>query len=81
MLGSSNSGAIVIAGGSGFLGVSLATYLVSRGRSVVILSGHAPKPPGPWKHVSWDARSLGPWSQELNGAAGLINRWAAASTA
>jgi uncharacterized protein len=73
MSGSSNSGAIVIAGGSGFLGISLATYLASRGRSVVILSRHAPKARGPWKHVSWDARSLGPWGRELDGAEGLVN--------
>jgi NAD dependent epimerase/dehydratase family enzyme len=37
-------GQIVIAGGSGFLGVSLATHLAASGRSVVILSRHSPKP-------------------------------------
>jgi hypothetical protein len=67
------SGPIVIAGGSGFLGVSLATHLAASGRSVVILSRHPPKPNGPWRHVTWDARSLGEWRRELDGAAGLIN--------
>lgn len=50
---------IVIAGGSGFLGISLARYLVTEGFSVVILSRHAPVT-GPWSHQTWDGRSLGP---------------------
>lgn len=65
--------AIVIAGGSGFLGISLATHLAAAGVSVVLLSRHAPKLSGPWQHVSWDARTLGDWSRELDGAAGLVN--------
>jgi uncharacterized protein (TIGR01777 family) len=67
------SGTIVIAGGSGFLGVSLAHALVATGRSVVILSRSAPKISGPWKHTRWDGRSLGPWATELDGAAALVN--------
>jgi len=63
----------VIAGGSGFLGVSLAHHLAGRGASVVILSRTAPKLSGPWQHVTWDARTLATWTQHLNGAAGLIN--------
>src|ERR1044071_3935397 len=50
------SGHIVIAGGSGFLGISLATHLADSGASVVVLSRGAPKPAGAWRHVSWDAR-------------------------
>ncbi len=64
---------VVIAGGSGFLGVSLATYLAERGWSIAILSRHAPSAPGPWRHVSWDARTLVDWRHELNGAAALVN--------
>lgn len=67
------NGRIVIAGGSGFLGVSLATHLTAAGHQVVILSRHSPKVAGPWKYVTWDARSLGDWAKELNGAAGLVN--------
>jgi uncharacterized protein len=69
----SRSGAVVIAGGSGFLGVSLAHDLAAAGRDVVILSRHAPKPNGPWRHVTWDARTLGEWHRELDGAMGLVN--------
>jgi uncharacterized protein (TIGR01777 family) len=67
------SGRIVIAGGSGFLGVSLAKHLSSHGASVVILSRNAPKVAGPWSHLSWDARTLGEWKSGLDGAGGLIN--------
>jgi uncharacterized protein (TIGR01777 family) len=64
---------IVIAGGSGFLGVSLAHHLAASGAAVVILSRHAPNIPGPWRHVPWDAHSLGPWQCDLDGAVGLVN--------
>lgn len=63
----------IIAGGSGFLGVSLAHYLADRGASVVILSRNAPKTSGPWRHVIWDGRTLGEWRKELSEAAGLVN--------
>lgn len=64
---------IVIAGGSGFLGVSLAHHLAAKGHGVVILSRSAPRVAGPWSHVAWDARTLGPWMSELNGATGIVN--------
>jgi uncharacterized protein (TIGR01777 family) len=66
-------GPIVIAGGSGFLGISLATHLAASGKSIVLLSRHPPKATGPWRHVSWDARTLGEWRRELDGAIGLVN--------
>lgn len=66
-------GKIVIAGGSGFLGLSLATHLADRGAAVVILSRTPPKVVGPWKHVGWDARTVGDWRNELKDAAGLVN--------
>jgi uncharacterized protein (TIGR01777 family) len=40
---------------------------------VVILSRRAPKLTGPWRHVAWDARTLGDWSAVLDGASGLVN--------
>ena len=65
-------GRFVIAGGSGFLGLSLAQHLASRGAMVTILSRRAPAP-GPWKHVPWDARTIGPWTKTLDGVSGLVN--------
>ena len=66
-------GPIVIAGGSGFLGTSLAYHLTAAGHEIVLLSRHEPKSKGPWKFVSWDARSVGEWRHVLSGAAGVVN--------
>ena len=41
--------------------------------NVVLLSRRPPKVGGPWRHVTWDARTLGDWKQFLNGAGGLVN--------
>jgi hypothetical protein len=67
------SSKIVIAGGSGFLGLSLAKYLTDRGARVVILSRAAPVISGAWEHVVWDGRSLGAWKDSLRGVSGLVN--------
>jgi len=67
------SGRIVIAGGSGFLGINLARHLHELGCAVIIFSRHAPKIDGPWRHAAWDARTVGDWTAHLDGAAGLVN--------
>ncbi|MEX2015958.1 MAG: TIGR01777 family oxidoreductase [Candidatus Hydrogenedentales bacterium] len=68
------AGRIVIAGGSGFLGLNLARHLIKLEGEVVLLSRHAPAATGGWRHVAWDARSLeGGWANELDGAAALVN--------
>jgi uncharacterized protein (TIGR01777 family) len=66
-------GRVVIAGGSGFLGISLATHLANKGRSVAILSRNPPLCDGTWSHLTWDARTLGDWSRSLDGSFGLVN--------
>jgi uncharacterized protein (TIGR01777 family) len=64
---------VVIAGGSGFLGASLAQHLAGGGWRIVILSRSRPRVAGPWEHVPWDARTIGGWTACLDGAAGLVN--------
>jgi len=66
------SSRIVIAGGSGFLGINLARHLCARGYRVTILSRSQPSP-GPWQHVTWDGRNDGAWRDCLDGPAGLVN--------
>lgn len=73
MAESLRSSPIVIAGGSGFLGISLATHLSAAGSQVIILSRKPPRVNGPWRHVAWDARTPGDWISTLDGAAGLVN--------
>lgn len=64
---------VVIAGGSGFLGVSLALHLEKKGFEVTLLSRSRPKFDGPWKHVVWDGRSLGEWTSCISGATAIVN--------
>lgn len=66
-------GKVVIAGGSGFLGVSLTNHLSSLGAEVVILSRSRLKGAARGKHVLWDARTVGDWVKELDGASALVN--------
>lgn len=62
---------IVIAGGSGFLGVSLAAHLKTAGYEVVSLSRRNVNPPA--SHIPWDARTLAGWAAALDGAGAIIN--------
>jgi uncharacterized protein (TIGR01777 family) len=61
---------VVIAGGSGFLGNSLAACLSALHYRVVILSRSPAALAG---IVQWDARTPGPWCETLEGAAAVIN--------
>jgi len=67
------SGRIVIAGGSGFVGQNLARHLTSLGYDVVILSRRSASESEAGRFVNWDARSLGDWIDELDGAAAVVN--------
>src|SRR6056297_219469 len=49
---------IVIAGGSGFLGLSMAEAFLRSGADVTILSRSVPGATGAWKHMLWDGRTL-----------------------
>lgn len=64
---------IVIAGGSGFLGVSMAKSFMADGASVTILSRSVPKVNGDWNHHCWDARTLGPWVGAIDATDAVIN--------
>ena len=62
---------VIIPGGSGQVGTILARALVGDGHEVVVLSR---RPAGaPWRVVAWDARTLGKWASELEGADVIIN--------
>ncbi|MCC9609387.1 TIGR01777 family oxidoreductase [Blastopirellula sp. JC732] len=64
---------IVIAGGSGFLGLSLAEHLSRAGGEVVILSRSRPQADGRWTHLFWDGRTPGEWVSTLDGADAVVN--------
>ena len=62
---------VVIPGGTGQVGTVLARAFHSAGDDVVVLS----RSPGsaPWRVERWDARSVGAWTSELEGADVVIN--------
>jgi uncharacterized protein (TIGR01777 family) len=62
---------IVIPGGSGHIGTSLAHFLHENGHDVVVLSRRPGA--GAWRFVEWDGESLGPWVSEIEGAGAVIN--------
>lgn len=64
---------VVIAGGSGFLGISMASEFAGAGADVTILSRSKPKVSGPWSTEVWDGRSVGDWVRLLDGADALVN--------
>jgi len=64
---------IVIAGGSGFLGQSLARHLSSAGADVVTISRSRLPAAVQWRHATWDARTVGEWARHLDGAEGIVN--------
>ncbi|MEP3481082.1 MAG: DUF1731 domain-containing protein [Fuerstiella sp.] len=72
-MANSNETRIVIAGGSGFLGLSLAESLHKNGVQVTLLSRNRPSSASDAHHVQWDGRSDGEWRQCLSGADGLVN--------
>lgn len=62
---------VILAGGSGFIGRSLADFLTARGDDVVILT-RAPKA-GAAREVAWDGRTVGTWAKALDGADAVVN--------
>lgn len=63
---------IVVPGGSGQVGRVLVPALRADGHEVVVLSRGAREVPGASRTVRWDARSLGAWAGELEGADAVI---------
>ncbi len=61
---------IVIPGGTGALGATLVASLTRDGHDVVVLSRGGTSDA---RVVSWDARTLGPWAGEIDGADAVIN--------
>lgn len=64
---------IVLAGGTGFLGQSLARHLQKQEHEVVILTRSAASDHAGLRYVHWDGRTLGPWLEEIEGADAVVN--------
>lgn len=63
---------IILAGGSGFLGQSLARHFRALGWEPVILT-RTPARDAPFKELAWDAHTPGDWKQTIETAEAVIN--------
>ncbi len=63
---------VVIAGGSGFIGQSLAQALLVRGYEVVVLT-RSPQGHTGYRQMEWDGAHVGEWINCLNGAEAVVN--------
>ncbi|PYM11688.1 MAG: epimerase, partial [Verrucomicrobia bacterium] len=64
---------IVLAGGSGFLGKTLAKHFIARDCDAVVLTRSARAEGGPGRWCGWDGRTPGDWATELDGATAVVN--------
>ncbi|MGM8215498.1 TIGR01777 family oxidoreductase [Bacillaceae bacterium W0354] len=64
---------VVIAGGSGLLGQSLAPLLIEKGYEVVILTRGKPKVDNGVSYVYWDGETVDGWSKEIEGSYAVVN--------
>jgi uncharacterized protein len=64
---------IILAGGSGFIGQSLSPFLVSKNYEVVVLTRGRSDHHGSIREAHWDGKTLGEWTQFVNGSLGLVN--------
>ncbi len=63
---------IVIAGGTGFIGLSLANYLSELGYEPILMARNKPKGLK-FKFIKWDAHTLDDWVNSLEGAKAIVN--------
>ena len=64
---------VVLAGGGGFLGQSLAKKLLEKNYEVVVLTRSPHERADGILEAAWDGKTLGEWIQFLNGAEALVN--------
>ena len=68
---------IVLPGGSGQVGTLVAWSFAAEGHEVVVLGrnlgGRASSPATHWRTVPWDARTVGDWAKEIDGADVVLN--------
>jgi uncharacterized protein (TIGR01777 family) len=64
---------IILAGGSGFIGTSLAPFLLERDYEIAVLSRAPSHQEGAIRHVQWDGRTVGGWVEILERSLALVN--------
>ena len=64
---------IILAGGSGFIGQSLAPILEAKGYEVVVLTRSPSRHEGAVNYVQWNGKTMGDWSRLLEEAKAVVN--------
>jgi len=64
---------IVITGGTGFIGLSLAKHISDRGLLPVLVGRNVPKTKINFEFIKWDAIHAGDWINSIDGAFGIVN--------
>ncbi|RDC64244.1 TIGR01777 family oxidoreductase [Adhaeribacter pallidiroseus] len=64
---------IVIAGGTGALGSAIVARYYNTETEIIILSRRTQPNDKNIRYVAWDAKNLGPWTQELEESTAIIN--------
>lgn len=64
---------VILAGGSGFLGEALASFLTKKGYEIVILTRGSSHERQQIRYVHWDGVTLGDWAQEVDGSLAVVN--------
>lgn len=64
---------IIIFGGTGFIGLSLAYHLKSKGFQPILIARNEPNPSIDHEFRKWDAHSIGNWIEDLNDSKAIVN--------
>lgn len=64
---------IIITGGTGFIGLSLAEHLSKKGLRPILIARNRPERKTEFDFVEWDAVNLGNWVDSINGALAIVN--------
>jgi len=64
---------VVIFGGTGFIGTSLARHLKKQGFDPTLIARHKPGPQNEFEFFQWDAVHQGKWVKALEGALAIVN--------
>ena len=64
---------IIIFGGTGFIGMSLARHLEDQGFEPILIARNKPKESIKYTFQKWDAHSIGEWIDSLNDSKAIVN--------
>ena len=64
---------IVLAGGTGFIGTGIIRHFGLKGYEFVVLTRNPKTREDGIREVQWDAKTVGPWVKELEGAEAVVN--------